>query len=730
MQRDHVFTLLCLRLAVTFSNCWSRLLVTVQTTQKWWRSSVYNSSFLSHCGCFSICVTMPGMCSVPGCKGYKKARSRGVVFHSLPTRDPGRCRKWLKAIQNPKFDENTPVSKYGNIRVCSQHFKPEDYEPDIQAELMKTTPRKILKSNVIPSVFSGRQQEVLSTSLPAEDSTPAEVKTPSTAAQTSTSVVSGSSMDGVLRWASALTSAPRASSQVSSFGVQVTDVDTASLSPSLSIPITSGAPSTSPQSPPQAELNESLSSVASVDGVSESFHQETELNTTATSKSGKNTEKDFKDSKSKTIVNDSCLMELFKKCQTCGQPITRKKVSHCGAQKKVRWSCLGGHRGIWMSSPHLWEAFPEIHLFAALSVLFSGGTFTQFKKWAKHLHLNFMGHKTFFEIQKAYLSPEMKQMNRTEQGGAFAKGVHQQPGGTLLHISDPLKKMKAKSRRREKGVLSSWLSYEKRSSISLTSTGTCTQDPTALSSLGHVLASRGGKQHQQYVEHQSETTHMAPEVDRLQDSFDEMEFTIEEDECNSVNNRLYDSDNDVKNVLQTTKLRAPGVDEEDVYVPIIPQRSTSSELLLECEEEELEPWQKHTSHVQLKVEDDVGELSIDQIDCKPELSLLQRNAGFIRTSPESTSSSEFIGSLRTHCRTGNSFTIVPAAQQQLFQKVATATIKLEPDDQMSNNSMSCVQIPALYATSSNQLQSDHSHTLPVPSSLPCFTVLKLEPMNQ
>ncbi|XP_042344225.1 THAP domain-containing protein 1-like [Plectropomus leopardus] len=83
---------------------------------------------------------MPGMCSVPGCKGYRKARSRGVVFHSLPTRDPQRCRKWLQAIQSPKFDENTPTSKYGSIRVCSQHFKPEDYEPDIQAEFMKTTP--------------------------------------------------------------------------------------------------------------------------------------------------------------------------------------------------------------------------------------------------------------------------------------------------------------------------------------------------------------------------------------------------------------------------------------------------------------------------------------------------------------------------------------------------------------------------------------------------------------
>uniref|UniRef100_A0A3B5ASI0 THAP domain-containing protein 1 n=1 Tax=Stegastes partitus TaxID=144197 RepID=A0A3B5ASI0_9TELE len=86
---------------------------------------------------------MPGVCSVPGCMGYKEARSRGVVFHSLPTRDPERCRKWLKAIHNPKFDENTPVIKYGNIRVCSQHFKPEDYEPDI-----------VLNQNVISLLLS------------------------------------------------------------------------------------------------------------------------------------------------------------------------------------------------------------------------------------------------------------------------------------------------------------------------------------------------------------------------------------------------------------------------------------------------------------------------------------------------------------------------------------------------------------------------------------------------
>ncbi|XP_028438293.1 uncharacterized protein LOC114558443 isoform X5 [Perca flavescens] len=504
---------------------------------------------------------MPGMCSVPGCKGYKKARSRGVVFHSLPTRDPGRCRKWLKAIHNPKFDENTPVSKYGNIRVCSQHFKPEDYEPDIQAELMKTTPRKILKSGVVPTVFSGRQQEDLRTSLPANDR--------------------------------GRTEGLSTSSQASFLGVHGTGVYTA-LSPSLPIPIASNIPS---QPPLPAELSGSLCSVASVDRLKERFHQETELSSTVTSKSDENTEKDL--SQSKTIVNDSCLMELFKKCQTCGQPITKNKVSHCGAQTKVWWSCLGGHKGIWMSSPHLWEAFPEIHLLTTLSVLFSGGTFTHFKKWAKHLHLNFIGHKTFFEIQKAYLNPEMKQMNRTEQEQIFAKSVHKRPEGILLHISDPLKKMKAKSRRREKGALS--LSYEKRSPL-LESTEMCLQEPTALSSLGRLSASEKGKRKH---EHRSETTHMASEVDWIQDSFEEMEVTIEDDEFNSVKNRISDLTSDMENVEETTEPSALGAADscdEDVYVPIIPQRSKTSELLLECEEEELEPWQKHTLRVHLKEE--------------------------------------------------------------------------------------------------------------------------------
>lgn len=82
----------------------------------------------------------------------------GVVFHGLPTRDPQRCRIWLKAIQNPRFDENTPVSKYSGVRVCSLHFKPEDYEEDFRAKILNIAPKPMLKSGAVPSVFPGRQR--------------------------------------------------------------------------------------------------------------------------------------------------------------------------------------------------------------------------------------------------------------------------------------------------------------------------------------------------------------------------------------------------------------------------------------------------------------------------------------------------------------------------------------------------------------------------------------------
>ncbi|KAG7231665.1 hypothetical protein INR49_010755 [Caranx melampygus] len=99
---------------------------------------------------------MPWRCCVPGCRSYDEAKSMGVVFHGLPTRDPQRCRTWLNAIRNPRYDENTPVSRYSGVRVCSLHFTPDDYEEDFRAKILNVAPKALLKSGAVPSVFPGR----------------------------------------------------------------------------------------------------------------------------------------------------------------------------------------------------------------------------------------------------------------------------------------------------------------------------------------------------------------------------------------------------------------------------------------------------------------------------------------------------------------------------------------------------------------------------------------------
>uniref|UniRef100_A0A3P8T0L1 THAP-type domain-containing protein n=1 Tax=Amphiprion percula TaxID=161767 RepID=A0A3P8T0L1_AMPPE len=626
-------------------------------------------------------------CSVVDCKSERKS------LHTLPTSEKLK-NEWITFI----FDGNVPTTVGKFLYVCANHFTPDCFLNKGQYQAGFATKLK-LKDGSIPTV---RDQN------------------------------------------SELNSGVR--TQTSSSGVQRTAVNAESSSHLLSLPIFSGTTSNVSQSPPPAKLNGSLCSVISVDRLNESLHQETELNSAVTSKSDES--RGEKCTQAKTIVNDSCLMELFKKCQTCGHTITKKKVSHCGAQTKVRWSCLSGHKGVWMSSPYLWEAFPEIHLLIALSILFSGGTFTHFRKWAKHLHLNFMDLKTFLDVQKTHISPEKRQKNRKVQEEILAKEIHQQPDGSLRHISDSLNKMKAK--RRQKRALSSRSSSEKGSSVLKTTAETSIQESSALSGLGRVSDHESEQRYEDEAEHQSDslqTMHTASETTFSLDSVEEMEITID------------DKRDSMKNIKsETTDLRIAGPDgsDEDVYVPIIPQRSTASELLLECEEEELEPWQKKNSLQKFKVKDEAEDLANDQTECKPESSPRQEDAvntstpdlktettqfvfnnqGFI-VAPQLTRSTDF--NLGTQCLAGTSFAIVPAVQQQLFQKAAAATATPEPCGvvhtpevhQISNNpvSLSSVLSPAVFASSSSnqqQVEQSKSQILSVPFSLPCFIVLELQ----
>ncbi|XP_056155127.1 uncharacterized protein LOC130129568 [Lampris incognitus] len=111
----------------------------------------------------------------------------------------------------------------------------------------------------------------------------------------------------------------------------------------------------------------------------------------------------------KVIVYQSCVLELFKMCQTCGSPINSTDISYFGAQMRVKWDCLKGHNGTWTSSPEI-HGMPEVDLLVASAVLFTGATITELEDMSKVMNLKVISPTTFCGIQKAYLFPAIEQL--------------------------------------------------------------------------------------------------------------------------------------------------------------------------------------------------------------------------------------------------------------------------------------------------------------------------------
>ncbi|CAL8319692.1 unnamed protein product [Arctogadus glacialis] len=93
---------------------------------------------------------MVNYCMVPRCTN-KTRKGRAVSFHNLP-KDSERCKQWLRMINHPKIGEDIEAIK--QQKVCSIHFKPEDFE--FNALGMK---RAALLNTAIPSIFTFPDQD-------------------------------------------------------------------------------------------------------------------------------------------------------------------------------------------------------------------------------------------------------------------------------------------------------------------------------------------------------------------------------------------------------------------------------------------------------------------------------------------------------------------------------------------------------------------------------------------
>ncbi|XP_045907749.1 dynein axonemal assembly factor 11 isoform X2 [Micropterus dolomieu] len=92
---------------------------------------------------------MANRCIVPNCSSGKRETNRPGL-HRLPS-DAARRADWLRLIKNPKFKPDTPPQKLKDLRVCSIHFREEDFDAAFRR----------LKSNVRvkPSIFGSADGE-------------------------------------------------------------------------------------------------------------------------------------------------------------------------------------------------------------------------------------------------------------------------------------------------------------------------------------------------------------------------------------------------------------------------------------------------------------------------------------------------------------------------------------------------------------------------------------------
>ena len=83
-------------------------------------------------------------CGAPGCTN-RSANNKNISFHRLSSKKEEIKKKWLHNL-NRKFIPET-------LSVCSEHFEPSCFKRDLQAELMGTKPRNILKDDAVPTIF-------------------------------------------------------------------------------------------------------------------------------------------------------------------------------------------------------------------------------------------------------------------------------------------------------------------------------------------------------------------------------------------------------------------------------------------------------------------------------------------------------------------------------------------------------------------------------------------------
>lgn len=89
---------------------------------------------------------MPYYCAVADWKSVnKKSNDYEITFHRFPTKSRKLCQRWIHKCRRQDRELNPD-----NSRICSLHFTANDFERDLQGELLGIPLKKKLKQDAEP----------------------------------------------------------------------------------------------------------------------------------------------------------------------------------------------------------------------------------------------------------------------------------------------------------------------------------------------------------------------------------------------------------------------------------------------------------------------------------------------------------------------------------------------------------------------------------------------------
>ena len=114
----------------------------------------------------------------------------------------------------------------------------------------------------------------------------------------------------------------------------------------------------------------------------------------------------------KFLVFWSCLLPLFRVCQTCLQDATVTKVFTTGSALVVSLLCKNNHSTEWRSQPRIKQMNAGNVLLAA-AVLYSGNTFARIKEMMNIANVKFFSHTTYDRLQRSLLFPTINKVYKS-----------------------------------------------------------------------------------------------------------------------------------------------------------------------------------------------------------------------------------------------------------------------------------------------------------------------------